>query len=149
MTSLSTRTGAVRLVAVRAEPLDLAEVTGAVVDPAAGGVDVFLGMVRDHDGGRDVASLEYVAHPTAVERLEEVAAEVAAEFGAVAVAAVHRVGPLAVGDIAVICAVSAGHRPEAFAATRALIDRLKQRVPIWKHQHYADGTEDWVDPGQC
>ena len=79
----------------------------------------------------------------------EVAAEVAAEFDVVAVAAVHRVGPLEVGDVAVVCAVSAAHRSEAFVATRALIDRLKERVPIWKHQRYEDGAEDWVEPGSC
>lgn len=149
MTSLSARTGAVRLVGIRDTALDLAEVTAAVTDPAAGGVDVFLGVVRDHDSGQEVNGLEYVAHPSAVERLDDVAAEVAAEFDVIAVAAVHRVGTLAVGDIAVICAVSAAHRPAAFAATRALIDRLKERVPIWKHQRYADGSEDWVEPGRC
>jgi molybdopterin synthase catalytic subunit len=149
VTSLSARTGAVRLVDIREESLDLAEVVAAVADPAAGGVDVFLGVVRDHDGGQDVTGLEYVAHPSATERLAEVAAEVAAELDVVAVAAVHRVGTLAIGDVAVICAVSAKHRPEAFEATRALIDRLKERVPIWKHQHYADGSEDGVEPGPC
>jgi molybdopterin synthase catalytic subunit len=149
VTSVSARPGAVRLTGVRDVAIDPADVTAAVLDPAAGGVDVFLGMVRDHDLGRAVAMLEYVAHPTADERLAEVAAEVAAEFDVVAVAALHRVGSLVVGDVAVVCAVSAAHRAEAFAATRALIDRLKQRVPIWKHQRYDDGTEDWVDPTGC
>ena len=73
----------------------------------------------------------------------------AAEFDVIAVAAAHRVGHLEIGDTAVLCAVSAVHRPEAFDACRALIDRLKERVPIWKHQQYADGTEDWVEPGGC
>ena len=145
MTSTSARTGAVRLVAVRDEPLDVAEVTAAVADPAAGGLNVFVGAVRDHDGGQDVVGLEYSAHPSAVDRLAEVAAEVAAEFDVVAVAAVHRVGTLAIGDLAVVSAVSAAHRDTAFEASRALIDRLKQRVPIWKHQRFADGTEEWVD----
>jgi molybdopterin synthase catalytic subunit len=145
VTSTSARAGAVRLVAVRDEPLDVAEVTAAVADPAAGGLNVFVGAVRDHDGGQDVVGLEYSAHPSAVDRLAEVAAEVAAEFDVVAVAAVHRVGTLAIGDLAVISAVSAAHRDAAFEASRALIDRLKQRVPIWKHQRFADGTEEWVD----
>jgi len=149
VTSLSAGTGVVRLVAIRDEPLDAAELTAAVADPAAGGVDVFCGMVRDHDGGRAVTALEYSAHPSAVGLLGEVAAEVAAEFDVVAVAAVHRVGTLKIGDVAVICAVSAAHRAEAFEATRALIDRLKQRVPIWKHQRYDDGAEEWVEPGAC
>ena len=145
MTSLSARAGAVRLVAVRDEPLDVAEVTAAVADPTAGGVNVFVGAVRDHDGGQDVVGLEYSAHPSAADRLAEVAAEVAAEFDVIAVAAVHRVGTLEIGDLAVVSAASAAHRDVAFEASRALIDRLKQRVPIWKHQRFADGTEEWVD----
>jgi molybdopterin synthase catalytic subunit len=145
VTFTGTSTTAVRLVAVRDEPLDVAEVTAAVADPAAGGLNVFVGAVRDHDGGHDVRRLEYSAHPTAHERLAEVAAEVAADFDVIAVAAVHRVGVLAIGDLAVVSAVSAAHRGTAFEASRALIDRLKERVPIWKHQVFADGSEEWVD----
>ena len=145
MTTTSTRAGAVRLVDVRERPLDVAEVTAAVSDPAAGGVTLFVGAVRDHDSGQDVVRLEYTGHPTAQARLADVAAEVAQEFDVVAVAAVHRVGTLQVGDLAVVSAVSAAHRDTAFEASRALIDRLKQRVPIWKHQVFADGTEEWVD----
>jgi len=145
VTSVTARSDRVRLVAVRDQPLDVAEVTAAVSDPAAGGLTVFVGAVRDHDDGQDVRRLEYTAHPTAETRLAEVAAEVSEEFDVVAVAAVHRVGVLAIGDLAVVSAVSAAHRGEAFEASRALIDRLKQRVPIWKHQVFADGTEEWVD----
>jgi molybdopterin synthase catalytic subunit len=145
VTSTSTGAAAVRLVAVRDQALDVAEVTAAVSDPAAGGLAVFVGTVRDHDGGSTVERLEYSAHPTAHDRLADVAAEVAAEFDVVAVAAVHRVGALAVGDLAVVSAVSAAHRGTAFEASHALIDRLKQQVPIWKHQVFADGTEEWVD----
>ena len=133
-----------RLVAVRDEPLDVAEVTAAVADPTAGGVNVFVGAVRDHDTGHEVVRLEYTAHPSAEQQLAEVAAEVATEFDVVAVAAVHRIGALEIGDLAVVSAVSAAHRAEAFEASRALIDRLKQRVPIWKHQVFADGTDEWV-----
>jgi molybdopterin synthase catalytic subunit len=145
VTTTSSRAGTVRLVDVREEPLDVAEVTAAVSDPAAGGLTVFVGTVRDHDGGQDVQRLEYTGHPTAKARLADVAAEVAEEFGVVAVAAVHRVGTLQIGDLAVVSAVSAAHRDTAFEASRALIDRLKQRVPIWKHQVFADGTDEWVD----
>ena len=145
MTSTSTRAGSVRLIDVREQPLDVAEVTAAVSDPAAGGVTVFVGAVRDHDSGQDVLRLEYTGHPTAQARLADVAAEVAEEFDVVAVAAVHRVGVLQIGDLAVVSAVSAAHRDTAFEASRALIDRLKQRVPIWKHQVFADGTDEWVD----
>jgi molybdopterin synthase catalytic subunit len=130
---------------VRDQPLDVAEVTAAVADASAGGLNVFIGAVRDHDGDHDVRRLEYSAHPTAEQRLAEVAAEVAEEFDVVAVAALHRVGILEVGDLAVVSAVSAAHRGTAFEASRALIDRLKQRVPIWKHQVFADGSEEWVD----
>lgn len=144
MTTPTDEVGAVRLVALREEPLDVAEVSAAVSDAAAGGIAVFVGAVRDHDHGHDVTGLEYSAHPTALARLEEVAAEVAEEFETVAVAAVHRVGSLDVGDVAVVCAVSGAHRGTAFDATRALIDRLKERVPIWKHQLFADGTDEWV-----
>ena len=144
MTLVSDR-AAVRLIALRDQPLDVAEVTAAVSDPTAGGLTVFVGAVRDHDGGHDVLRLEYSAHPTAQQRLAEVAAEVAEEFDVVAVAAVHRLGVLEIGDLAVVSAVSAAHRDVAFEASRALIDRLKQRVPIWKHQLFADGTDEWVD----
>jgi molybdopterin synthase catalytic subunit len=143
VTSVSS-SAAVRLVDVRDQPLDVGEVTAAVSDPAAGGLAVFVGTVRDHDGGQDVSRLEYSAHPSAEERLAEVAAEVAAEYDVVAVAAVHRVGVLGIGDLAVVSAVSAAHRGTAFEASRALIDRLKERVPIWKHQVFADGSEEWV-----
>lgn len=133
-----------RLLAITSDPLDVGAVTAAVADPAAGGVNVFIGAVRDHDNDSPVVSLDYSAHPSALARLSEVAAEVAAEFDVIAVAAVHRVGSLQIGDLAVVSAVSAAHRGEAFAASRALIDRLKDRVPIWKHQVFADGTEEWV-----
>jgi molybdopterin synthase catalytic subunit len=150
VTSTSTGTGnVVRLLDVRDAPLDVAEVVAAVSDPAAGGLNVFVGAVRNHDHGAGVVRLEYSAHPSAVERLAEVAAEVAAEFELIALAAVHRVGTLEVGDLAVVSAVSAAHRDQAFAASRALIDRLKERVPIWKHQTFADGTDEWVDPTGC
>jgi molybdopterin synthase catalytic subunit len=149
VTSVSPRatsdSAAVRLIALRDRALDVGEVTAAVSDPAAGGLTVFVGAVRDHDGGQAVARLEYTAHPSAEERLAEVAAEVADEFDVVAVAAVHRVGVLDIGDLAVVSAVSAAHRGTAFEASRALIDRLKQRVPIWKHQQFADGSDEWVN----
>ena len=144
MTSTPGTAAAVRLASLRDAPLDVGEVTAAVADRAAGGVNVFVGAVRDHDGGQDVVRLEYSAHPTAERLLSDVAAEVAAEFDVIAVAAVHRVGVLEVGDLAVVSAVSAAHRGEAFDASRALIDRLKQRVPIWKHQLFADGTDAWL-----
>ena len=134
---------AVRLVDIRETPLDVAEVCPALDDPASGGVALFVGRVRDHDHGAGVTGLGYSAHPTALERLREVCEKVAADHG-VQVAAVHRVGELAIGDLAVVVAASAGHRGDAFAASRDLIDTLKATVPIWKHQRFADGTDEWV-----
>ena len=133
-----------RLVDLRETPLDLAEVMAVMEDASSGGVTVFVGRVRDHDGGHEVAGLEYSAHPSALGALRDVCAQVASTYDVTALAAVHRTGTLAIGDIAVICATATGHRGESFEATRALIDTLKAEVPIWKHQSFADGTEEWV-----
>jgi len=135
---------AVRLVDLRATPLEVSEVLAALDDEHAGGLTLFVGRVRDHDHGHDVVGLDYTAHPTALEALRRVCAEVAGQHDVRGVAAVHRVGRLAIGDIAVVVATTAAHRGEAFAASRALIDTLKAEVPIWKHQRFTDGTEEWV-----
>jgi molybdopterin synthase catalytic subunit len=135
----------IRLLDLRETPLDPTEVLAAVADPAAGGVNLFVGAVRDHDGGQSVTSLDYSAHPSASERLREVARGVVEEFEVIALAAVHRTGHLEVGDAAVVVAVSAAHRGQAYDASRALIDRLKASVPVWKHQVFADGEEEWVN----
>jgi molybdopterin synthase catalytic subunit len=132
------------LIDVRSEPLSVEEVLAAVDDPAAGGVVSFTGLVRASDGGRQVVSLEYSAHPSAVARMTEVVAAVAAELPVVKVAALHRVGLLAMGDVAVVVAASAPHRDQAFEAARRLIDDVKAQVPIWKHQVFADGSDEWV-----
>ncbi|KEF04417.1 molybdopterin biosynthesis protein MoeE [Streptomyces rimosus] len=137
----------IRLLAVRDTPLSLDEVFAAVGDPAAGGTALFVGTVRNHDSGADVDTLGYSAHPSAEAELRRVAEKVAADFPVRALAAVHRVGDLVVGDLAVVVAVSCPHRAEAFAACRRLIDDLKHEVPIWKHQRFSDGTEEWV--GAC
>ena len=136
---------AVRLLDLRETPLDVAEVLAAVDDPSAGGVNLFVGVVRDHDGGEQVEHLDYSAHPSALPRLAEVADGVAEEFEVVALAAVHRTGHLRIGDTAVLVAASAAHRGQAYDASRALIDRLKATVPVWKHQVFADGREEWVN----
>jgi molybdopterin synthase catalytic subunit len=136
--------GAVRLVDIRETPLDVAEVLAAVEDDAAGGVTLFVGNVRNHDGEQAVDHLDYSAHPTALDRLREVVEAVARRHPVTAVAAVHRVGRLAIGDAAVVVAAAAAHRGQAFDASRDLIDDLKATVPIWKHQVFADGDEEWV-----
>ena len=134
----------VRLVALRDVPIDVAEVLAAVEDPGAGGVVSFTGLVRDSDGGRGVTELEYVAHPDATDAIAKVAAAVAADLPVRALAAVHRTGLLAVGDVAVVVAASAAHRGEAFEAARRLIDDLKAQAPIWKRQVFHSGDEEWV-----
>ena len=134
----------VRLTAVRESELSVDEVRAAVAAPAAGGIALFAGAVRDSDHDRRVSGLSYTAHPSAEAELRRVAEEVAEKFHALGVAAVHRVGDLAIGDLAVVVAVSCPHRAEAFDACRALIDELKASVPIWKHQRFADGTSEWV-----
>lgn len=135
---------AVKLVDLRETPLDVAEVVASLDDDASGGLTLFIGRVRDHDGGKSVDGLDYSAHPTAMTRLTEVCDHVAEQYDVHGVAAVHRVGTLAIGDIAVIVATTAAHRGEAFTASKALIDTLKSEVPIWKHQRFGDGTEEWV-----
>jgi len=134
----------IALLDVRDEPLSVDEVLAAVADPAAGGVVSFTGLVRATDDGRDVTSLDYTAHPTALAELTRVAEAVVAEHDVVRVAALHRVGHLEVGDVAVVVAASAPHRDQAFVAARRLIDDLKASVPIWKDQRFADGTQEWV-----
>ncbi len=135
---------AVRLVAIRDEPIGIGDVCAAVEDPAAGGVAVFVGTVRDSDAGRAVRQLSYTAHPSALGSLHSVAERVATEGEVVAVAAVHRVGDLQIGDVAVVVAASAAHRGDALVACSRLIDDLKATVPIWKRQAFRDGGEDWV-----
>jgi molybdopterin synthase catalytic subunit len=134
----------VRLLALQDSAIDPAAVTAAVGDAATGGVVAFTGLVRDNDGGRAVTELEYVAHPNAEAALRRVADAVAADLPVRALAAVHRVGVLQVGDVAVVVAAAAAHRGEAFEAARRLIDDLKETVPIWKRQVFADGSQEWV-----
>ncbi|MFJ9849738.1 molybdenum cofactor biosynthesis protein MoaE [Streptomyces sp. NPDC101150] len=134
----------IRLIAVRDTALSVDEVFAAVGDAAAGGTALFVGTVRSHDGGADVDGLGYSAHPSAEAEIRRIAEKVVAEYPVRALAAVHRVGELAIGDLAVVVAVSCPHRGEAFEACRMLIDDLKHQVPIWKHQTFSDGAEEWV-----
>jgi molybdopterin synthase catalytic subunit len=134
----------IRLIAVRESKLSVDEVRAAVADPAAGGIALFAGAVRDHDHYKNVTGLSYSAHPTAEAELARMAGVIAEKFPVIGVAAVHRVGDLAIGDLAVVVAVSCAHRGDAFDACRELIDELKASVPIWKHQRFGDGTSEWV-----
>jgi molybdopterin synthase catalytic subunit len=126
-------------------PVDVDALAAAVADAAAGAVVTFGGVVRDHDHGRAVTAIEYVAHPDAGAVLARVVADVAGRSPVDAVAVVHRVGPLRVGEAALGVAVSAAHRQEAFAVAALLVDEVKEHLPVWKRQVFADGTHEWVN----
>lgn len=131
---------------VTEDPLDVEEHARLVAHSAAGAVVSFSGVVRDHDGGRGVRALEYSSHPEAGHVITRVAAQVAAAHPELLGLAVsHRIGPLAIGDSALACAVSAAHRGAAFAACAALVDEVKLQLPIWKRQEFADGSQEWVN----
>lgn len=132
--------------AVGEEPLDVEEHARLVDHAAAGAVVTFAGVVRDHDGGKAVTGLNYSAHPSAAGLVAEIAAEVAASApGVRAIAVSHRVGELKIGDVALACAVAAEHRAEAFTTCALLVDEVKKRLPVWKHQEFADGSDEWVN----
>jgi molybdopterin synthase catalytic subunit len=135
----------IRLVAIRDTTLSVDEVRTAIADPAAGGEVLFVGTVRDNDAEKGVTGLSYSAHPSAEKEMRRVVQEIAAKYPeAIAVAAVHRIGDLTVGDVAVVVGVACAHRAEAFHACHALIDELKATVPVWKHQRFTDGSDEWV-----
>jgi molybdopterin synthase catalytic subunit len=132
---------------LRETPLDLSGLIAAVTTSERGGIVSFLGLVRDHHAGREVLRLEYSAYaPMAERECAAVLAEAHARWPMAQVALEHRIGTLKIGDAAVAVAAAAPHRDEAFAACRYVIEEVKRRVPIWKREHYADGTVGWVDP---
>lgn len=133
----------VALAVVTEERIDADAVERAVRTDRDGAVVVFRGVIRDHDDGAPVTRLDYSAHPQAGAFLRAACERVAADSG-LRVAAAHRIGSLVVGDVALVAAVAAPHRAEAFAACAALIDAIKRDVPIWKRQHAPDGTASWV-----
>jgi molybdopterin synthase catalytic subunit len=144
MTDVTTGAAVLRA-AVGEAPLDVAEHAALVDRAAAGAVVTFAGVVRDHDGGRSVQGLEYSAHPSAEKVVAEVAAGIAARArGVRAIAVSHRVGRLAIGDVALACAVAADHRREAFETCAELVEEVKRLLPVWKHQVFTDGTDEWV-----
>ncbi|MCX6459245.1 MAG: molybdenum cofactor biosynthesis protein MoaE [Actinobacteria bacterium] len=136
---------AIRCASVTEAPVSVAEMERLVADRSAGAVVSFSGDVRDHDHDRPVDRLEYEGHPTAAQVMADVAADIASRHEVVAIAVMHRVGPLEVGDSALVAAVSAVHRSQAFAACAALVDETKHRLPVWKHQVFTDGTDEWVN----
>jgi molybdopterin synthase catalytic subunit len=132
------------LVGVRSDPVSVEECVTAVRHSGAGGIDVFIGVVRDSNENHSVTVLEYEAYVSMAEKeMARIGEGIVAEVPGVRVAVLHRVGVLSVGDVAVVCAASAPHRDEAFRACRLLIDRIKERAPIWKREHDENGAS-WV-----
>jgi molybdopterin synthase catalytic subunit len=158
-----------------AEPISVEQAIAAVESDTAGAVVSFSGVVRNHDGGKQVSRLSYSAHPTAHQVMADVVAGLVAEHSApaggqtpdgspddggagaegageqqqpVRIWAAHRIGMLEIGDPALVCAVSAAHRGQAFEVCAELVDRIKARVPIWKEQFFVDGTVEWVGAGE-
>lgn len=127
-------------------PIDVAGLTKSVEACGRGAITSFLGVVRNHHCGREVTRLEYSAYaPMAEAECERILAETSSRWP-VSVALQHRLGPMAIGEVSVAIAVAGNHRDEAFVACRYVIEELKRRVPIWKREYFADGTEGWVDP---
>ena len=132
------------------QPIDPRILCDAVRDPAAGGFASFEGWVRNHHQGRDVTALEYEAFPALAEKEgERILSEIITKHDIIAARCVHRTGHLQIGEIAICIAVSAAHRDAAFDACRAIIDSIKSTVPIWKKEHYTDGTSIWVKCHSC
>ena len=139
----------VRTARTSAEPLSVDTMLDAVRDPRVGGIGLFVGVVRDHDHGAAVTSLDYTAHPSAAATLAACAERTAAAYDVLGVAVAHRTGHLEVGDLAVVVAVGAAHRQAALEACRYLIDTLKEQVPIWKEQALTSGATEWVGLGDA
>ena len=128
-------------------PIDTAALLGDVARPANGAVILFVGVVREVNDGRGVTGIEYSAYEAmATRELGAIALEAAERFGSPDVAIVHRLGTLELEEASVGIAVGHRHRDEAYAMSRWVIEELKKRVPIWKREHYVDGTREWVDP---
>ncbi len=134
----------VREASVSETPLSVDRLLGVVADARVGGIGLFIGLVRNHDSGTDVVSLDYTQHPSATQVLTDCARRAAEHHDVVSIAVQHRVGHLEVGDLAVVVAVGAVHRAEALAACAQLINTLKAEVPIWKEQHFVSGDAQWV-----
>jgi len=129
---------------VGTEPIDVPALTRCAADDAAGAVVTFCGVIRNHDAGQAVDGIDYTAHPKAADVLRQVALEFTGRAGVRAVGIAHRVGALTIGDVALFAIVAADHRREAIATTSDLVDEVKHRVPIWKHQHFSDGHSEWT-----
>jgi molybdopterin synthase catalytic subunit len=135
----------VHLAEVTSEPLDATAIAALVSDSSTGAVVVFSGDVRDHDHGRAVLSLTYESHPTAAAVMNTVVRDLAEQLDVTHIAAAHRVGDIPIGEAALVVAVGSSHRGDAFGACREIVDQIKLQLPVWKHQYFADGTDEWVN----
>ena len=126
-------------------PVHIQELSKLVANPHSGAVVTFCGDVRNHDGGKEVASLLYEIHPSAPEQIKLITESVMGRFEIEKVAVAHRYGDIAIGETAFAVAVSAAHRQAAFDACAAIVDEVKAKLPIWKHQKFTDGTDQWVN----
>ena len=126
-------------------PVHIQELSKLVANPHSGAVVTFCGDVRDHDGGKEVASLLYEIHPSAPEQIKLITESVIGRFEIEKVAVAHRYGDIAIGETAFAVAVSAAHRQAAFEACAAIVDEVKAKLPIWKHQKFTDGSDEWVN----
>ena len=126
-------------------PVHIQELSKLVANPHSGAVVTFCGDVRDHDGGKEVASLLYEIHPSAPEQIKLITQSVMGRFEIEKVAVAHRYGDIAIGETAFAVAVSAAHRQAAFDACAAIVDEVKAKLPIWKHQKFTDGSDEWVN----
>ena len=127
------------------QEISAAHLASLVRSDKSGAVVSFSGDVRNHDGGKDVSTLTYEIHPSAQEVLQKIVSEVSAHYAVNDVAVAHRYGDIAIGECAFAVAVSANHREAAFDACSALVNAVKEKLPIWKHQVFVDGSDQWVN----
>lgn len=127
-------------------PIDPAAVLASVGDRGDGAAVLFIGTVRDQNEGRPVSGMRYDAYAgMAAAEMERIVGDVSTRTGVLRIAAVHRIGELAIGEVSVAVAASSPHRADAFEAARGVIEEIKRRLPVWKHEHYTDGTARWLD----
>lgn len=138
-------TALIHLAAVTREPIDAVQLAALVRHTSTGAVVVFSGDVRDHDHGRTVLSLTYESHPSAPDVMQMVVKDLAEKLDVTHIAAAHRVGNIPIGEAALVVAVGSSHRGDAFGACREIVDQIKLQLPVWKHQCFADGTDEWVN----
>lgn len=143
MSELSTDIAVFTLLTV--EPICADSLSQKVSSPTSGAIVTFSGNVRNHDHGKSVLSLRYDIHPSSAELLERTVREVSSRHGVTGVAVAHRYGELAIGDAALVVAVASAHRAQAFLACSELVDEIKANIPIWKHQIFTDGSDEWVN----